>query len=40
MPPSELIPPMLAAAGPLPRGNEWAYEMKYDGSPDALSCLT
>jgi bifunctional non-homologous end joining protein LigD len=31
MPPFELISPMRAAAGPLPRGSAWAYEMKYDG---------
>jgi bifunctional non-homologous end joining protein LigD len=27
----ELIPPMLAAAGPLPAGGSWAFEFKYDG---------
>ncbi len=27
----ELIKPMLAVAGPLPEGDEWAYEMKWDG---------
>lgn len=27
----DLIPPMLAAPGPLPAGSEWAYEFKYDG---------
>jgi bifunctional non-homologous end joining protein LigD len=31
MAPFELIPPMLAAAGPLPQGSQWAYEMKFDG---------
>ena len=27
----DLIPPMLAAAGPLPAGPGWAFEFKYDG---------
>ncbi len=27
----ELIPPMLAAGGPVPAGDGWAYEFKYDG---------
>jgi bifunctional non-homologous end joining protein LigD len=27
----ELIPPMLAALGPLPVGRGWAFEFKYDG---------
>ncbi|WP_305785331.1 non-homologous end-joining DNA ligase [Symbioplanes lichenis] len=27
----ELIPPMLAAGGPVPAGASWAYEFKYDG---------
>ncbi|GIM93645.1 non-homologous end-joining DNA ligase [Paractinoplanes toevensis] len=27
----EVIPPMLAAAGPLPPGDGWAFEFKYDG---------
>ena len=28
---TELIPPMLAAAGALPHGSGWAFEFKYDG---------
>src|SRR5688500_17652609 len=27
----EILPPMLAAAGPLPAGAGWAFEFKYDG---------
>ena len=27
----EVIPPMLAEAGPLPAGDAWSYEFKYDG---------
>jgi bifunctional non-homologous end joining protein LigD len=27
----EVIPPMLAEAGPLPTGDGWSYEFKYDG---------
>src|SRR4051794_6999265 len=27
----DLIPPMLAGAGPLPPGDGWAFEFKYDG---------
>jgi bifunctional non-homologous end joining protein LigD len=27
----EVIPPMLAEAGPLPSGDGWSYEFKYDG---------
>ena len=26
-----LIRPMLATAGPLPAGDDWAYELKWDG---------
>jgi bifunctional non-homologous end joining protein LigD len=35
----ELIPPMLAALGRLPAGGGWAFEFKYDGSPETLICL-
>src|SRR3954447_21500794 len=27
----DTIPPMLAGAGPLPSGDGWAFEFKYDG---------
>jgi bifunctional non-homologous end joining protein LigD len=31
MPLPEVVPPMLAAAGPLPTGPGWTFEFKYDG---------
>src|SRR5690349_5549094 len=31
LPGLELIPPMLAAVGPMPAADGWAYEFKYDG---------
>lgn len=27
----EVVPPMLAGAGPLPEGDQWAFEVKWDG---------
>jgi hypothetical protein len=35
----DTIPPMLAGAGRLPSGDGWAFEFKYDGSPETLICL-
>jgi hypothetical protein len=40
LPGLDLIPPMLAAAGPLLASSGYAYEFKYDGSPERLMCLS